>query len=162
MKILAIDPGQEKSGWCIVTTDPLQIADFGVDDNGIIETVIELSDDIDCLAIEWIQGMGMTVAASVFETCYWAGIFAAASNSETRLIPRGQIKMQHCGSTRAKDANIIQSLKDKYGEKGTKGDPGFFYGISSHVWQSFAVAAYVIEGAKSDKEIIRHSRKEKQ
>jgi hypothetical protein len=66
--------------------------------------------------------------------------------------------MHHCGNMRAKDKNIIQALKDKYGEKGTKADPGFFYGISSHVWQAFAVAAYVAEGGKSDKEITRHPR----
>jgi len=98
--------------------------------------------------------MGMTVGKEVFETCMWVGRFAQAANAPVRLIPRGRIKMHHCGNMRAKDGNISQSLRDKYGEKGTKSAPGYFFGVSSHAWQAFAVAAYAMEGASDKSEIL--------
>ncbi len=40
---------------------------------------------------------------------------------------------------RAKDANISQALRDRFGEKGTKAHPGWFYGVSKDVWSAIAV-----------------------
>lgn len=151
--LLAIDPGNKESGFVLVRDGV--IGKSGVARNQVLLDEIEnlAGDDV---AIEWIQAMGMAVGQEVFQTCLWAGIFtreAQRNGSLVRLIPRGLIKLHHCQSARAKDANIIQSLKDKYGDKGTKAEPGFFYGVSSHAWQAFAVAAYCMEGAKSEKEI---------
>ena len=153
--ILGIDPGNIQSGWVRVSLKTGEILGSGVTRNEFILESFKEGGDED-VAIEWIQAMGMAVGQEVFQTCLWAGIFtreAQRNSSLVRLIPRGLIKLHHCQSARAKDANIIQALKDKYGDKGTKGDPGFFYGVSSHAWQAFAVAAYCIEGARSDKEI---------
>lgn len=151
--ILAIDPGNTQSGFAVVENGI--ISKSGVLRNELLLNEIQ-SFDGDCVAIEWIQAMGMSVGQEVFQTCLWAGIFtreAQLNGLLVRLIPRGLIKIHHCHSARAKDANIIQSLKDKYGSKGTKGDPGYFYGVSSHAWQAFAVASYCMERARSDKEI---------
>ena len=60
--------------------------------------------------------------------------------------PRIQVKQHICHDSRAKDSNIIQALVDRfaYGErnrgKGTKKEPGFFYGFKADVWQAFALA----------------------
>jgi hypothetical protein len=153
--IIGIDPGNKESGWCIVGSDG-KIESSGVMENNLM--LKSLEDQSECefprvVAIEWIQAMGMAVGKEVFETCLWAGRFAQAAQCHVRLVPRGRIKHHHCGSAKAKDGNIAQALRDKYGQKGTKAEPGYFYGVSSHAWQAFAVAAYVLEGAEHEAEI---------
>lgn len=155
--ILAIDPGNSQSGFVIVEFD--KIMSSGVVSNSEMLDMIEYHAErfdggFNAIAIEWIQSMGMTVGKEVFETCMWVGRFAQAADCPVRLIPRGKIKLHHCGQARAKDANIVQAIKDKYGDKGTKREPGYFYGMKSHAWQAFAVAAYVMEGATDPAEII--------
>ena len=149
--IIGIDPGNEQSGF--VRVEESVIVSSGVWENQAL--LIAIADiNADVIAIEWIQSMGMAVGKEVFETCLWAGRFAQASGCPVRLIPRGRIKLHHCGSARAKDANVCQSLRDKYWQKWTKSSPGYFYGISSHAWQAFAVAAYVMEGSTHESEIV--------
>ncbi|MGC4017516.1 MAG: hypothetical protein QM755_23825 [Luteolibacter sp.] len=151
-RILAIDPGNEQSGYALVVDGAIQSAGVMVNSEILRLTTVSTPD---VLAIEWIQSMGMAVGKEVFETCLWAGRFVQASGHvrTIRLVPRGALKLHHCGSARAKDPNIVQSLKDKYGDRGTKAKPGYFYGVSSHAWQAFAVAAYVMEGGTHDGEI---------
>lgn len=61
-------------------------------------------------------------------------------------------------STRSvtKDGIITQALCDRFAPgarnkgKGTKKEPGFFYGFSADVWQAFAVAdAWLIRSSKT-------------
>lgn len=156
MTTIGIDPGNKQSGWAIVGTDG-NIESSGVMENNLVIKSLEDMFGLEfprIVAIEWIQSMGMAVGKEVFETCWWAGRFAQAADCEVRMVPRGRIKLHHCGSSRAKDSNIIASLKDQYGDKGTKANPGYFYAVSSHAWQAFAVAAYVIAGAGHESEII--------
>jgi hypothetical protein len=151
MTIIGIDPGNKQSGWCCVQDG--KIVGSGVMENKQLINLTAFNGRDVTLAIEWIQAMGMAVGKEVFETCFWAGRFAQMHRGPVRLIPRGRIKLHHCGSARAKDGNVAQSLRDKYGDKGTKAAPGYFYGVSSHAWQAFAVAAYVMEGADHESEI---------
>ena len=157
MRAIGIDPGNEKSGMVIVSRPDASVLEgstidhaFGEEPN---EAILPLLANCDLIAIEWVQSMGMAVGKSVFETCLWVGRFAHAArlqNPKARivLIPRGQIKLHHCGQARAKDGNVAQSLRDKYGEKGTKKEPGFFYGVSKHAWQAFAVLMAEMERAE--------------
>lgn len=153
MITIGIDPGTTESGYVIL--DQGAIRESGVIVNAeMLELVKRVDSDV--LAIEWIQAMGMAVGKEVFETCMWVGRFVQASRTtaETvRLIPRNKIKLHHCNSNRAKDANIAAALREKYGEKGTKKAPGFFFGVNSHAWQACAVAFYVHEGATHKDEI---------
>lgn len=172
MRILGIDPGTEKSGvveW--ITAGNTSFMSTPAEKEEIRGAEVMGNDDIidrikarythgheqyDVIAIEWIQSYGMAVGKSTFETCMWAGRFVELAQSlqtPVRLIPRGVIKMHHCNSMRAKDGNITQSLRDKYGEKGTKKEPGFFFGVASHSWQACAVAAYVAEGGDNELEL---------
>lgn len=97
-----------------------------------------------------IAGMGMTVGQEVFDTCVWIGRFweialRVGDNEPTRIYRREE-KLNLCGSLSAKDANIRQALVDRYAPgqpnfgKGTKKNPGFFYGFSADMWQAMAVA----------------------
>ena len=149
--IIGIDPGNKQSGWCLIQDGKL--INSGVEENAKLLGYSFFKGQSYTLAIEWIQAMGMAVGKEVFETCWWAGRFTQLHAGPVRLIPRGRIKLHHCGSARAKDGNICQSLRDKYGEKGTKKEPGYFFGVSSHAWQAFAVASYVLEGAEHESEL---------
>jgi hypothetical protein len=162
MNIVAIDPGTEESGHVIwnVEDGKHSISHMGNVDNetvlGLIGAMTRFDKDTDVVAIEWIQSYGMAVGKSTFETCLWVGRFVQTCITfgyDVRLIPRLPIKLHHCGSPRAKDGNISQALRDKYGEKGTKKEPGFFYGVSKHAWQACAVAAFVAEGGESELEL---------
>lgn len=149
MKLLAIDPGPEKSGWCIFDGD--SIGGAGVTDNEpLIDTLPFL--EADELAVEGITSYGMPVGAEVFETCIWIGRYLQqwklAGNGRSILIYRKDVKLHLCGTTQAKDANVRQAIIDRFprtgGGKtpqiGTKAAPGPLYRVSSHAWSALAVA----------------------
>jgi hypothetical protein len=98
------------------------------------------------LFIEMITSYGMPVGKETFETCLWIGRFIEAARTTgttfVYLVPRREIKLNLCGSARAKDANIRQALIDRYGPTGTKATPGGTYGISKHGWAALAVYAF--------------------
>ena len=152
MNIIAIDPGTAESA--SVEWREGRLADCAIWPNAQMleritdgESSEELKDDLLC--IEMVACYGMPVGKEVFETCLWIGRFMqawkAASGKDVRLVYRRDVKMHHCGSVRAKDSNIRQALVDKYGEPGTKKNPGKTYGLKSHLWAAFAVATFVAE-----------------
>jgi hypothetical protein len=149
VKIIAIDPGNTASAWCVL--DNGEIRDFGKEPNSdmLIRARREWSPvEGDLLAVEMIASYGMAVGREVFETCLWIGRFIEAwerRQGEYKLIYRKDVKVFHCESTRATDANIRAALLDHYGpgrEKaiGTKREPGPLYGVKGDCWAALAVA----------------------
>ncbi|HDS1132053.1 TPA: hypothetical protein QDZ80_000221 [Stenotrophomonas maltophilia] len=145
MRILAIDPGQVESGWCLMLDG--MILQSGVEDN---EALLEMLQGWelrmgDTLAIEMIASYGMAVGREVFETCVWVGRFAQAWHqpNAVHLVYRRDVKMHLCGNAKAKDANIRQALLDLLGPQGTKKAPGPTYGVKSHAWAALGVAVTV-------------------
>ena len=150
--ILAIDPGNMESGYVLVEHDGKEIRkvlDVGKVPNGEMYSVFFST--YDHLAIEMVAGMGMPVGQEVFDTCFWIGRFwefatlYGVSHPPQKIFRREE-KLYLCGRASAKDANIRQALVDRYapGEpnygKGTKKNPGFFYGFSADMWAAMAVA----------------------
>jgi hypothetical protein len=141
MRLLAIDPGPEKSGYVI--WDGNRVINSGHELNEKIkESLIDGSTHV---AIEMIASYGMAVGASVFNTCVEIGKFVErvnifAPNTSVELIYRNNVKVFVCGTAKAKDTNIRQSLIDSIGVVGTKGSPGPLYGVKSHAWAALAVA----------------------
>lgn len=153
--ILAIDPGNIQSGYVIVEHDGediRRVLDAGKIENNVLLPLIaqKLYGNGYDVAIEMIAGMGMTVGQEVFDTCVWIGRFWQTVLWQTGYGPtrifRREEKLDLCGSLSAKDANIRQALVDRYAPgqpnfgKGTKKDPGFFYGFSADMWAAMAVA----------------------
>lgn len=152
-RILAIDPGNVESGYVLVEHDGediRRVVSAGKRPNEEVMEVI-FKGGYAHMAIEMIAGMGMPVGQEVFDTCVWIGRFRQLSEEyyksvQRQMIFRREEKLYLCGHSQAKDANIRQALVDRYAPgqpnfgKGTKKDPGFFYGFSADMWQAMAVA----------------------
>jgi hypothetical protein len=150
MKILAIDPGNIESAFVIVDDTDYKIISFGkVDNNELLMGMWGLMDEFGYqkTVIEMVACYGMPVGKEVFDTCVWIGRFYEHS-ANVSLMYRKDVKMNICNTMKAKDANIIQALKDRFGDKGTKKKPGWFYGISADVWQAYALAVTFIDSSK--------------
>jgi hypothetical protein len=147
MTALGIDPGTDKSAWCLL--DCGRVTEAGIARNAELSAELPLLIERlrpDRIGIEMIASYGMAVGREVFATCWWSGrFFEAAFRTSVvpEMIERRLIKLHLCGSARAKDGNIRQALIDKHGAVGTKKAPGPLYGVSSHVWAALAVADYV-------------------
>lgn len=182
-KILCIDPGPEVSGVVILDDEKMIERDelwgeqshvpFIVKVYSSIETVAileelempfggELSDAVglcDEMAIEGIQSYGMSVGKEVFETQEMIGRLRQQFGFDsTTKIYRSDVKMHLCHSTRAKDTNVSQAIKDLYpatgGGKtpsvGTKKQPGPLYGVANHAWQALGVGLTYLFGKRAD------------
>lgn len=150
--ILAIDPGNEESGYVVIDKNSLRPVEIGKIDNYKLLTKIQevrFNGLIDSICIEMVACYGMAVGASVFDTCVWIGRFKQAIletyNIEPKFIYRKDEKLNLCHSMKAKDSNIVQALIDRFAPftsnkgKGTKKAPGWFYGFKKDIWQAYAV-----------------------
>lgn len=136
--ILAFDPGPTESG--VVRLSP----------DGVSASVLPNADarallrdaPADLVGIELIRSYGMAVGASVFDTCIEIGRFveiAEARGLPVNLIPRQNVKLELCGSPRAKDPNVRQALIDLWGP-GSEKKGGALYAVKSHAWAALGVA----------------------
>lgn len=151
MKILAIDPGCTESAY-VVIDEKLKPIEFGkyINENVRQETrrfIKKYGQDLH-IVIEMVACYGMAVGKEVFETCVWIGRFkemAESNNMNTYYIYRKDEKINLCGSMKAKDTNIRQSLIDRFAKhdfkngKGTKNNQDWFYGFKADIWASYAV-----------------------
>lgn len=142
--VVAIDPGTTESA--VVVWSGAKILQAEILKSGSVFRVLQVNQyPVFC---EMVACYGMAVGKEVFETCLWIGEyrhFCATNLREFTPVYRRDVKLHHCGSARANDGNVIQALKDKYGDKGTKKAPGITYGLKSHLWQAFAIATMVTE-----------------
>ena len=139
MKILAIDPGTNESGYVLM--DGLKIIDKGNIGNDSLRTRMFLGFDCEHVIIEKMENQGMPVGSEVLDTCIWIGRFverAALMSKSWELITRKTVRLHLCGSSRAKDSNIRQALLDRYGKEVTKG-------VVRHAWQALALATTYLD-----------------
>ncbi len=150
MKLCAIDPGSKESA--IVVWDGHEIHMKEKWDNSAVFDWLRSNACCDIVVIEKVASYGMAVGEEVFETCRQAGRFDAAASVSSKLpvfhIPRKEVKLHLCGQNRAKDSNIIQALKDRFGDKGTKANPGLTFGLKADMWQAFALAVTAFDNPK--------------
>lgn len=154
--VIAIDPGPRMSGLCVIDADTyVPVLQRKLGNERIIDTV-KCALGISEVVIEMVghYGTGMPAGKDVFDTCVWIGRFIeqfAIRGTPTHTLKRGVVKLNLCGSAKAKDANIIQALVDRFapGErnhgKGTKKAPGWFYGFSGDMWQAYALGVTYLD-----------------
>lgn len=157
MHILAIDPGNIESGWCIIDGDALRPVSFDKSPNGLILPLLAPGGSLfpfSEVVIERVASYGMAVGRDVFETCEWVGRFtqrARDSGLPVYYVYRREEKLHICGDSKAKDANIRRALIDRFAGhdlangKGTKDDPDFFYGFRKDIWSAYAVGLTYLE-----------------
>jgi hypothetical protein len=144
MKLLAIDPGSEYSGYVIIDYNR-KIIDCGkVDNYTMLEIVSQTHENTTCV-MEKIACYGQAVGAYVFDTCTWSGRLLQrwydVHQTEVHMILRREVKMCLCDKiVGINDAVIRRCLLDIYGEKGTKKAPGNTYGVSADAFAALGVA----------------------
>ena len=140
IEIIGIDPGEKESA--IVRWDGEKVLSSAIIENGILAVSLETGASWrGPLVIEWIEGYGLTVGQSIFETCRWVGVFQEAyGRDRSHLISRRKVKQHLCNNVSAKDSHVSEALKHLIGEVGTKKKPGPLYGVVSHAWAALAVA----------------------
>lgn len=158
--ILAIDPGNTESGWCLVRREDYKPLRFGKVANMELLELIQASDiEPEAVAIEMVASYGMAVGREVFETCVWIGRFWQAAVEYLGDIPiefvyRLDEKLTLCHSPKANDSTIRQALVDRFAAhdlktgKGTKADPDWFYGFARDVWSAYCVGVVWLDKQK--------------
>lgn len=163
--ILAIDPGNIESAYVFLgesKTNLYKHLEFDKVENDKLMGIIDQKHEfIDEVVIEMITGYNMSVGQTVFETCVWIGRFIEKLECfgiKTTRVSRKEVKMNLCGSMRAKDKNIIEALVDRFSPndtrnhgKGTKKEPGYFYNFKADIWQAYAVGiTYLDKKVRND------------
>ncbi len=151
--ILAIDPGTTQSAW-VLMDEQYRPLGFAKEDNtkvkAHIATLAATPNYLDAVVVEMMSSYGMPVGKEVLDACVWIGRFIEACPDKTRCatILRREVKLNLCHSARAKDGNAIQALKDRFGDKGTKAAPGWFYGFKADCWQAYALGVTWLDGCE--------------
>lgn len=146
--LLAIDAGTTTSGVCEFNNGKIISSDKAMPNGEVLEMLRENKYQV--VAFEMISSYGMPVGRETFETILWIGQFIEAANwtCEVRVIPRYAVKHHWTGKTAANDSIVRGALFEIFGDKGTKKNPGFFYGVVSHALQAAAAGLFVLSGAR--------------
>ena len=151
MVLLAIDTGTAKSAYVMVDTNTYKIEESGKVDNEKMMEIVRFG-YYDACVIEMFSSYGMRVGKEVFESVVVVGQIMEAVHYRGIVadrIERQKVKQYVVGKGgNVKDADVIRVLKDRFGDKGTKKNPGFFFGTTSDIWQAFALAVAYIDMKK--------------
>ena len=162
--ILAIDPGNVESAYCLMDSATYAPLRFAKAENAEVREALEnaLCDyglDV-TVVIERIASYGMAVGKEVFETCEWVGRFAECAergyNATVEYVYRKDEKLTICGSPKANDSNIRRALIDRFAKhdfkngKGTKGKPDWFYQFSKDIWAAYAVGTTYLDKTRGE------------
>lgn len=157
--LIAIDPGTYESGICLVRTSdakPLWAGKFrnenlfwrlATEGLGLISWKTQWES---CSAVIERISNPAQANSEVFLTCEWIGRFDEkfrVAGVPVSFVFRHQEYRHLCSNTYGRnDKGIKAALVERfaYGKpnfgKGTKKDPGWFYGFSADVWNAYAVA----------------------
>ena len=139
--IIAIDAGTEESAFCVMC-DYAPISFGKIKNEDLMKYIEENYQTLDILVYENFQSYGMPVGQTTIRSIEWNGRYiqkALDLGLDVYSVYRSEEKMCLCKTMKAKDSNIRQALIDRFGDVGTKKNPGFFYGFKNDIWSAFAV-----------------------
>lgn len=151
-RLLAIDPGNAQSAYCLIDVETRRPICFDKLPNDVLRKILyKHAIDAQEVVIEMVASYGMPVGAEVFETCVWIGRFMEVAGQtvgadNVHRMYRKDVKMDLCGNSAARDSNITRALVDRFAPgasnygKGTKASPGWFYGFKKDIWAAYALA----------------------
>jgi hypothetical protein len=168
VKIIAIDPGQHKSGVVRYDAEAHCVESASLLSNEAIHAMLRCSGDDDAqLVMERLQSRGNIAGTSTFETIEWYGRFReawefSARRDETRKVAavfRRDVQITLCGGTtyrhpdtgkhlKVGDTEVRRAVIDRFpadggGSRpqiGTKKQPGPLHGVGKDMWSAVAVA----------------------
>ena len=160
LTLLAIDPGTFASGWAILDMETCRPEKCGKTDNSeLIRMIGERELWAPEAVVEMMTSYGARVGRETLETLVWIGRFIqelVRQGTGTRSMYRRDVKLELVGLTRATDADLRQYLEDRfaYGTrnhgKGTKEQPGWFYGFHADIWQAYALGVAFLDKVKRE------------
>ena len=122
--VFAVDPANEKSGFVIIRVDDYEPVYMGKIENNELADYIKTcpfkENAVPVIEMIGHYGTGMPAGRTVFDTCIWIGRFSEIFDnhfelaSEGGYLMRATIKTRICGMPKAKDANVIQALIDRF------------------------------------------------
>lgn len=189
---LAIDPGNAKSGWVYFGLSDneagLDVESFGIDSNEELRSKIRQGVfDVQKtrLLIETPKPRGMPTAGEEMETLVMIGRFVqewSRCGGRWSFVFRQDTKLHLTGSSKAKDGNVNQAIRDRFGGdqrpikcsgckgKGWRGPgrpvcavcngaryeraPGPIFGITSHAFAALAIAIWWVDNGIVQQHII--------
>lgn len=153
--LLAIDPGTVASGWVVMDRKTRRPLSFGKDQNeDLVQAIIAEQIWAPELVVEMLTSYGAPVGRETLETCVWVGRFLQAAtmkNVNALTMNRFDVKLELIGSPRTNDSMIRAYLVDRFAYgvpnlgKGTKAEPGWFYGFKADIWQAYALGVAWID-----------------
>lgn len=148
MLILAIDPGNIDSAYCLMDEKYFPHEKGKVPNAQLLDYISKNAKYIRHIPVEMIASYGMPVGADVFDTCTMIGRIEQLADMlgiEHSRVFRMEEKEAICHDSRAGDANIKRALIDRFAQhdlkrgKGTKKKPDWFYGFADDMWAAYAV-----------------------
>ena len=163
--VIAIDPGTEFSGVCLVRTEDFKpLFPAKLENKSLYPTVMRILRETGAAAgaMEMCQVViermynPMSAGSSVFLACEWIGrfdvLFHRVFDRPTAYVFRYNEYRALCGKEYPhNDKGIKSALVDRfaYGQsnygKGTKKAPGWFYGFAADAWSAYAIAVTHID-----------------
>ncbi|MCA9416268.1 MAG: hypothetical protein KC917_08365, partial [Candidatus Omnitrophica bacterium] len=145
-RILAVDPGNTKSGWVLYQRGRVQ--ECGVDANPEVLRLV-CSPVSSTLVIEGLQSFGKAIGQTVLDTARWIGRFEQAfferTGADAHILTRTEVKKRLVGRVHRGDAEVRRALILRFGGSeevaiGKKSAPGPLYSVKSHAWSALALA----------------------
>jgi len=145
MRVLGIDPGTDETAMVMLDDGKICWKALLSNAEALDDKIFYGVDFPQRVAVEMVACYGMPVGREVFETAVLIGRLLAMwegriGRENVSRVYRKDVKINLCGSMKAKDSNIRQALIDRIGEVGTKSDPGPCYGMKADLWAALAVA----------------------
>ena len=115
--IIAIDPGNRQSAYCVIDCNTLRPLEFG---NEELRNKLVFANEQgwQWAVIEMVASYGMAVGREVFDTVLWIGRFYEALSiqmaQKPRLLCRIEEKRHICHDSRANDPAIRRALIDRF------------------------------------------------
>lgn len=171
MKLLALDPGNVKTGFVLYesTPDAERVLESGEPFNE--DLLLRLRSGMDAtlrdaeLVIELID-QGGQASRTLFQSCIWSGRFAEAWEQSVGVLCRGgpahrarahwvtrsEAKNHLTRKPQSGDKEVRAALIQRFGPQGTKRNPGPLCGVTGH-----KLAALCVAVAYADQQALKAS-----
>lgn len=157
MRVVAIDPGNRKSAYCVIDAVTLRPKEFGILENEQLQQRLKglTFSEQDIAAIEMLQSYGNLIGKDILDTAVWIGRFYETLKRKAYIEPQMVFRMEEkihiCNDSRAGDSNIRRALIDRFcshdfrSGRGTIKNPDWFFGFKADIWAAYAVGLTFIE-----------------